>query len=522
MTTNAGWGKGQIAAGAAVVVVAGAVALYFIKERINAPLPETAVEAVQVAAQAANQNAAPEAAENTPRFDNVRIELDGLSVITGRSVPGWDVDVLLDGIAITRVTADADGAFAALVEIEPSDKPRTLSLLADPEGEKVASEVTFFVAPTLAQQVAESSTENTENTENVTEQVAEASTEDTAPAVVPTADATESAQTSEVSTAAVAENGASVDAGTSSEATVTVEASVVADTAAVSTDATDAPSSEAVASNVSAATQTEVVASSDAPVTGEAATSAEAPATSNVTATVEAQDATSNKASTETDVAANTQADGAATTAETSQTAEPVQSAETTAADASTPTIIASDESGVRVIQSGSDDAVTVANVTLDTISYDPNGEVTVSGRANGAGIVQIYLNNTSVASADISEGRWSATLPNVKPGVYTLRVDHIGADGKVLSRVESPFKREAPERIAEAMSEETANPDFKVAMKTVQKGHTLWAIAKERYGDGILYVEVFDANRDKIRDPDLIYPGQIFVLPVLESEQSR
>ena len=47
-------------------------------------------------------------------------------------------------------------------------------------------------------------------------------------------------------------------------------------------------------------------------------------------------------------------------------------------------------------------------------------------------------------------------------------------------------------------------------------------AIAKERYGDGILYVEVFDANRDKIRDPDLIYPGQIFVLPVLESEQSR
>ncbi len=519
MTTNAGWGKGQIAAGAAVVVVAGAVALYFIKERINAPLPETAVEAVQVAAQAANQNAAPEAAENTPRFDNVRIELDGLSVITGRSVPGWDVDVLLDGVAITRVTADADGAFAALVEIEPSDKPRTLSLLADPEGEKVASEVTFFVAPTLAQQVAEASDESADS---VTEQSAEASTEDVAPAAALTADASDSAQTSEVAEAAVVDTAGSVDVGASPEATETAEAVVVAESAADTTGSAVAPSSEAGASNVSTAAETSVVASSDKPETGNAAPSVEAAATSDASDTAEAQAAMSTEASTETEMAANTETDGAATTNETSETAEQVQTTETTVADASTPTIIASDESGVRVIQSGSDDAVTVANVTLDTISYDPNGEVTVSGRANGAGIVQIYLNNTSVASADISDGRWSATLPNVKPGVYTLRVDHIGADGKVLSRVESPFKREAPERIAEAMSEETANPDFKVAMKTVQKGHTLWAIAKERYGDGILYVEVFDANRDKIRDPDLIYPGQIFVLPVLESEQSR
>ena len=48
----------------------------------------------------------------------------------------------------------------------------------------------------------------------------------------------------------------------------------------------------------------------------------------------------------------------------------------------------------------------------------------------------------------------------------------------------------------------------------TVQRGATLWAIARERYGDGQLYVRVFEANRSAIRDPDLIYPGQIFDLP--------
>jgi nucleoid-associated protein YgaU len=48
----------------------------------------------------------------------------------------------------------------------------------------------------------------------------------------------------------------------------------------------------------------------------------------------------------------------------------------------------------------------------------------------------------------------------------------------------------------------------------TVQPGFTLWAIAEGQYGDGVLYVQVFEANRGQIRDPDLIYPGQVFTLP--------
>jgi nucleoid-associated protein YgaU len=87
-----------------------------------------------------------------------------------------------------------------------------------------------------------------------------------------------------------------------------------------------------------------------------------------------------------------------------------------------------------------------------------------------------------------------------------------------------------APETAAPAASETAAAPEATAAPQadpapalpetpvpvtvTVQPGFTLWGIAQERYGDGVLYVQVFEANRDKIKDPDLIYPGQVFSVP--------
>jgi nucleoid-associated protein YgaU len=49
----------------------------------------------------------------------------------------------------------------------------------------------------------------------------------------------------------------------------------------------------------------------------------------------------------------------------------------------------------------------------------------------------------------------------------------------------------------------------------TVQPGFTLWGIAQQNLGDGVLYVQLFEANADQIKDPDLIYPGQVFAVPV-------
>ena len=99
--------------------------------------------------------------------------------------------------------------------------------------------------------------------------------------------------------------------------------------------------------------------------------------------------------------------------------------------------------------------------------------------------------------------------MPDIDTGVYTLRIDEVDDSGTVTSRVETPFKRESPEVLV-ASTDSTAQ----VSAITVQKGATLWAIARERYGEGILYVKVFEANRSEIKDPDLIYPGQVFALP--------
>ena len=48
----------------------------------------------------------------------------------------------------------------------------------------------------------------------------------------------------------------------------------------------------------------------------------------------------------------------------------------------------------------------------------------------------------------------------------------------------------------------------------TVQKGDSLWRIAKEQLGSGLKWKEIYEMNMDKIKDPNLIYAGQNLVLP--------
>ncbi|WP_281855930.1 Ig-like domain-containing protein [Litoreibacter halocynthiae] len=184
-----------------------------------------------------------------------------------------------------------------------------------------------------------------------------------------------------------------------------------------------------------------------------------------------------------------------------------------TAPDA--PAVVLADNAGVTLLQPAPQpqapkavaDAPVTANVVIDTITYDAEGEVALAGRGTSQGYVRVYLNDEAVKTTRIAEnGAWEAPLPDVDAGVYRLRVDEVDAGGTVTSRVETPFQREAPEIATSAPQTATA--------VTVQPGFTLWAIARDRFGSGEQYVRVYEANRDLIRDPDLIYPGQVFALP--------
>ena len=175
--------------------------------------------------------------------------------------------------------------------------------------------------------------------------------------------------------------------------------------------------------------------------------------------------------------------------------------------------VLLSDESGVRVLQPPAATEAppeVMSSVALDAITYSDQGNVVLSGRAQGDGFVRVYLDNQPVASSQIApDGGWRSDLPQVDTGVYTLRVDEMDSDGTVMSRVETPFKRE--DRTLVDGQEKTAQTARAV---TVQPGNTLWEISRDRYGEGPMYVRIFEANRARIRDPDLIYPGQIFTVP--------
>ena len=232
---------------------------------------------------------------------------------------------------------------------------------------------------------------------------------------------------------------------------------------------------------------------------------------SDVVAAVETGTAAGAGAATATAPGAPAASGGAPSAEVSAQAGVPVPDLEAPEAPTA-PKVILAGEAGTRVLQDPEAPPAVMDEVAIDTISYTEAGAVELSGRGRPEGNLRVYLDNRAVIDGRIDEdGTWRTELPDVDQGLYALRVDEIDAEGKVRSRAETPFERESEAEVRSALLAQMRNGVMQV---TVQPGFTLWAIARENYGDGVQYVQVFEANRDRIRDPDLIYPGQIFEVP--------
>ena len=150
--------------------------------------------------------------------------------------------------------------------------------------------------------------------------------------------------------------------------------------------------------------------------------------------------------------------------------------------------------------------------VTLDVVDYTDGGAIRFTGTAPPASTVRVYVDNTPAGEAIAdSAGQWLLvpTTP-VAPGVHALRVDQLDPAGHVTARVELPFQR-ADIAPVPPPSPGTEAPEPRVV---VQPGQNLWRLARAAYGRGIRYTVIYQANQTQIRNPSLIYPGQVFNIP--------
>lgn len=470
-----------------------------------APSAEAVSDATEIeAAEAAEEQIAAvaepeEAVLPLPSFDIVRVEADGSAIIAGSAPAGWAVSILLDGQEIFVTQADGAGQFVAFVDLGTSDMARVVTLSATDGSQVLLSDAQVLVAPVVTR-IAEAEEPVAETVEVAAEEAEETP--------IDSAEVTEAAEVAE------AKPEAAQVAGTVEEA-VEVVTEAVEEAAEALEEVAEA--AEEVAVVVAEATQDAVPeVAAEETLAAEPTVSTASP-TETDTATAPETAAIAEQAQPETDQPATE--DAPVTVAEEEQPAPEAAPLEPQVAELAepeeptAPAVLLVGNSGVEVLQPAAGPEALV-DLAIDAITYTETGDVQISGRS-AAGFVRVYLNNRPLMTLEVPEpGVWTANLADVAPGVYTLRIDSLDADGTVVSRVETPFQREEPEKVV-AIAEDVAQTRRPlVSVEVVQPGSTLWAISRRTYGAGVLYVNIFEANRGQIRDPDLIYPGQIFELP--------
>jgi nucleoid-associated protein YgaU len=416
------------------------------------------------------KESAPEDAEVIPVevfLDTARVDVDGLVTLAGRAEPGATIEVLVGETLIGTISVGQDGSFASIFELSSSEEIRVVVLRTENGDDFVYADQSLVILP--SQIVKKALEENLQLPDEV------ASLE----------------PSGEVMSVGSLEMKGSVE---SQEAETAKDDEKLTSETKVQPEAVEKPEIGVTEAEILEEDQEET-GQVDPSQLEEQETQLEPQEASEKS---ELSEKKANISESDTDVNFSDN--------------DSEISNSTTNSSTSQPKVVVADSDGIKVLQ---DDQGAKDQLALDAIAYDPLGNVTLSGRSNPDGLVRFYVNNEAISAAKTDDtGYWETDLSDVIPGTYTLRIDELGLRGDVVSRLESPFKREDRQKLA-ALIAPSSSP-VRINIVTVQPGNTLWAIARKRYGDGLLYVRVFEANRDKIKDPDLIYPGQLFDLPDL------
>jgi LysM repeat protein len=184
----------------------------------------------------------------------------------------------------------------------------------------------------------------------------------------------------------------------------------------------------------------------------------------------------------------------------------------------------------------------------FDVVRTERTGEAVIAGRAAPGAIVDLMREGERLDRVVADEsGDFVMVPPRLPAGSYELTLNARLPDGTVASskqgvtvtinevRASSGAAQSRTEYVPETASPATPppRPPLKAAkpqenaasqptqvaaapkMKVVSRGDSLWRISRITYGDGTRYAVLYRANRDRIRDPNVIRPGQILLLPM-------
>lgn len=154
------------------------------------------------------------------------------------------------------------------------------------------------------------------------------------------------------------------------------------------------------------------------------------------------------------------------------------------------------------------EDGGTNTGLSIDAVDYDARGKTQLFGRGTPGTTLRLYANDRLLGDVSVGkDGSWRfAAADPLSAGRYGFRVEQVGEGGSVTARDAIVFTA-------------AAVPPPGMNQIVVERGQSLWRIARETFGSGPAYTVIFEVNRQQIQDPDRIYPGQVLRLPTAPDE---